>query len=304
MLKPDAIIAELEPVVELGCSSATWRRPRSGSPTRSSRGAGVGTSSPARPGPSDSDVPLDRRGAQRPVRQPPDRGQPAVLLPHDRGDVRARRTPGASGTGAGRPRRGGTRSPSATTSPSPGRSTRSPSSGPAWPRSSCGQVPEPESPPTASPTSPCRSWPPGSPTTTPASSSTTPPATRCMKRVASDENRHYIFYRDLVTRRPRDRPVGRGPGHRPPGAGLRDARHRHRRLRHPRPGHRQGRDLRLPASTTTRSSSRSSCATGASSGLEGLDAEAEAARQSALRYIGRVGKAAKRLARHREPALA
>ena len=35
--------------------------------------------------------------------------------------------------------------------------------------------------------------------------------------------------------------------------------------------------------------------------IEGLDAEAEEARTSALRYIGRVGKAAKRLARRREP---
>ena len=34
-----------------------------------------------------------------------------------------------------------------------------------------------------------------------------------MKKVASDENRHYLFYRDLVQRRPRGRPVrhGRSP---------------------------------------------------------------------------------------------
>ena len=35
-------------------------------------------------------------------------------------------------------------------------------------------------------------------------------------------------------------------------------------------------------------------------GLEGLDAEGEAARHSCLRHIGRVGKAARRLARRRE----
>ena len=37
--------------------------------------------------------------------------------------------------------------------------------------------------------------------------------------------------------------------------------------------------------------------------VEGLDAEAEQARDSALRHIDRVGKAAKRLASPREPAL-
>ena len=72
-----------------------------------------------------------RRGAQRAVRQPPHRGQPAVLLPHHRRHVRRRRARGASGPGAGRPRRAATRSSSATTSPSraldrPGRARAGP----------------------------------------------------------------------------------------------------------------------------------------------------------------------------------
>ena len=82
-----------------------------------------------------------------------------------------------------------------------------------------------------------------------------------------------------------------------PGTGIPD-------FADPRPGHRQGRHLRLRRSTTTRSSCRCVVRHWGLEGLEGLDDEAEAARQSALRYIRRVGIAAKRLARHREPALA
>ena len=66
-----------------------------------------------------------------------------------------------------------------------------------------------------------------------------------MKKVASDENRHYLFYRDLVTAALEVDPSGMVLRHRAPGAHLRDARHRHPRLRGARQGHRQGRHLRL-----------------------------------------------------------
>ena len=49
-------------------------------------------------------VPRARRRAGRPLREPPDRGQPALLLPHDRQHVRARRVgrvdPAVDGRGA------------------------------------------------------------------------------------------------------------------------------------------------------------------------------------------------------------
>ena len=98
---------------------------------------------------------------------------------------------------------------------------------------------------TASPTSPSRSWPPASPTTTPASCSTDKAGYEVMKKVASDENRHYLFYRDLVSAALEVDPSGTVMRHRAAGAQLRDARHRHPRLRGARQGHRQGRHLRL-----------------------------------------------------------
>ena len=48
-------------------------------------------------------------------------------------------------------------------------------------------------------TSRCKSSRPGSRTTTPGNSVKTPPRYEVMKRIASDENRHYLFYRDLAT---------------------------------------------------------------------------------------------------------
>ena len=66
-----------------------------------------------------------------------------------------------------------------------------------------------------------------------------------MARVAADENLHYLFYRDLRDGRHRGGPVRHDDRHRAPGARVRDAGHRHPRLRRPRRRHRQGR-----ASTT------------------------------------------------------
>ena len=65
-----------------------------------------------------------------------------------------------------------------------------------------------------------------------------------MKRVAADENLHYLFYRDLIDRGPGDRPVRDGRGHQAPDAELRDARVGDHGLLRARPGHRPRRDLR------------------------------------------------------------
>ena len=69
-----------------------------------------------------------------------------------------------------------------------------------------------------------------------------------MKRVAADENLHYLFYRDLVLGRFGGRPVGDDRGHQAPDPEIRDARRRDPGLRPARQGHRPGRDLRpVPA---------------------------------------------------------
>jgi acyl-[acyl-carrier-protein] desaturase len=124
-----------------------------------------------------------------------------------------------------------------------------------------------------------------------------------MKRVASDENRHYLFYRDLVSaalevdpsavvqaidRQVRDFEM--------PGTGIVDF------GTHARAIARAGiydfevhHDLILQPVVIRHWGIES---------LTGLDADAEAARVSALRHIERVGKAGKRLAARREPALA
>ena len=101
------------------------RRPAARAPPRRRQGVvppraravepGPGLRPRARPGTPTTSVPLDRRGPQRPVRQPPHRGQPPVLLPHDRAACSGATAPGASGSGGGRPRRAATRSSSATT---------------------------------------------------------------------------------------------------------------------------------------------------------------------------------------------
>jgi len=123
-----------------------------------------------------------------------------------------------------------------------------------------------------------------------------------MKRVASDENRHYLFYRDLVSaaleidpslvvaaidRQVRDFEM--------PGTGIVDF------GSHARAIARAGiydfgvhHDSILQPVVVRH---------WAIEQLEGLDAEGEAARTSALRHIERVGKAARRLAARREPVL-
>ena len=65
-----------------------------------------------------------------------------------------------------------------------------------------------------------------------------------MARVATDENHHFLFYRDLTSAALAARPVQHGEGDRAAGARLRDARHRHPRLRGARARHRQGGHLR------------------------------------------------------------
>jgi len=123
-----------------------------------------------------------------------------------------------------------------------------------------------------------------------------------MKRVASDENRHHLFYRDLVTAALEvdasivveaiDRQVREFEM---PGTGIVDF------SSHARAIAKAGiydfavhHDLILQPVVVRHWRLES---------IEGLDAAGEAARESALRHIQRVGKAAKRLQARREPAL-
>ena len=120
-----------------------------------------------------------------------------------------------------------------------------------------------------------------------------------MKKVASDENRHYLFYRDLVHRGARGRSVRHGDRHRAPGAHLRDARHRHPRLR----GHAKA---IAKAGIYDFAVHHDQILVGVVvrhwkiADLTGLTPEGEAARDSVLARIDRVGKLAAKMAARRE----
>ena len=122
---------------------------------------------------------------------------------------------------------------------------------------------------------------------------------KVMARVATDENLHFLFYRDLVNaalevdpsstvmaieRQVRDFEM--------PGTGIPG-------LLRARPGHRQGRHLRPASSTTSRSSCPWCSATGAWPTLEGLSDEADQARHSVIDRIDRIGRAGRRMAERR-----
>ena len=147
---------------------------------------------------------------------------------------------------------------SATTSPSPGPSTRCSSSGPAWPRSSAARCPSPRRPLDGFVYVALQEL-----ATRIAHHNTgklldDQAGYEVMKQVASDENRHYLFYRDLVDRGARARPVRawccaierQVRTFEMPGTGILDfeahakaiAKRRHLRLRRPpRPDPRAGR---------------------------------------------------------------
>ena len=65
-----------------------------------------------------------------------------------------------------------------------------------------------------------------------------------MKRVAADENLHYLFYRDLVTAALEIDPSGMVEAIKRQVLHFEMPGHRHPRFRRPRQGHRPGRDLR------------------------------------------------------------
>ena len=124
-----------------------------------------------------------------------------------------------------------------------------------------------------------------------------------MNRVAADENLHYLFYRDLADRGDRGRAVGDGDGDRTERVQLRDAGHRHHRLCRActRDGRRGVYDFAIhhdqvvaPVVLHHWKLDR----------IEGLDAEAEAAREHTLAYIARLGKAAGRIRERSEAATA
>ena len=105
-----------------------------------------------------------------------------------------------------------------------------------------------------------------------------------MARVAADENLHYLFYRDLVSEAHHHRPVGRGAGHRPAGAGVRDARDGHPQLQGPGGVHRPGRDLR-PLPPLRPGPGAGGARHWKLEEVEGLSAEAEEARSRVLPFM-------------------
>jgi acyl-[acyl-carrier-protein] desaturase len=122
-----------------------------------------------------------------------------------------------------------------------------------------------------------------------------------LKRVASDENRHYLFYRDLVTAALELDPSGMAVAidrqvrdFEMPGTGIVDFATHARAIASAGIYDFQIHHDQILQAVVVRHWALES--------LEGLDDAGEAARHSALRHIGRVGKAAKRLARHRELA--
>lgn len=124
-----------------------------------------------------------------------------------------------------------------------------------------------------------------------------------LKRVASDENRHYLFYRDLVTAALELDPSGMVAAidrqvrdFEMPGTGIVDFASHARAIAAAGIYDYQIHHDQILQAVVVRHWGLES--------VEGLDGEAEAARHTALRHIHRVGTAAKRLSRRREPALA
>jgi acyl-[acyl-carrier-protein] desaturase len=120
-----------------------------------------------------------------------------------------------------------------------------------------------------------------------------------LKRVASDENRHYLFYRDLVTDALQIDPSGMAVAidrqvreFEMPGTGIVDFASHARAIANAGIYDFQVHHDQILQAVVVRHWDIE--------GLEDLDAEGEAARHSCLRHIGRVGTAARRLARQRE----
>lgn len=121
-----------------------------------------------------------------------------------------------------------------------------------------------------------------------------------LKRVASDENRHYLFYRDLVTAALEVDPSGmlcaidrQVRDFEMPGTGIVDFATHARAIAAAGIYDFQIHHDQILEAVVLRHWAIES--------IEGLDVDGEAARASVVKHIGRVGKAAKRLARHREP---
>jgi len=124
-----------------------------------------------------------------------------------------------------------------------------------------------------------------------------------LKRVAADENRHYLFYRDLVTAALEIDPSGTVEAidrqvrdFEMPGTGIVDFASHARAIAHAGIYDFQIHHDQILQAVVVRHWDIER--------VERLDGGAEEARHRALRHIERVGKAAKRLARRREPALA
>lgn len=121
-----------------------------------------------------------------------------------------------------------------------------------------------------------------------------------LKRVAADENRHYLFYRDLVTAALELDPSGmlvaidrQVRDFEMPGTGIVDFAAHARQIAAAGIYDFQIHHDQILQAVVVRH--------WAIEDLEGLDDEAEQARHRALRHIERVGKAARRLSRRRDP---
>jgi acyl-[acyl-carrier-protein] desaturase len=121
-----------------------------------------------------------------------------------------------------------------------------------------------------------------------------------LKRVAADENRHYLFYRDLVTAALDIDPSGMVVAidrqvreFEMPGTGIVDFAAHARQIANAGIYDFQIHHDQILQAVVVRHWGLPE--------LAGLDADAEQARHGALRHIERVGKAAKRLSRRREP---
>ena len=293
------LLTELDPGRRAPARAPPRRAPRSGSRTSSCRGAAAATSRPARRG-TPTRSPDRPGGAQRAVREPAHRGQPAVLHEHDHRAVRRRRRVGRVGAAVDR-RRGAAldrapRLPHRDALARPGRArTGAHGAGRAAAR--------------------CRS--PDSPRDTArlrrapgARDAHRAPqhrqAARRPGRLRGHEARRRRREPALPLlprprRRPRSRSTRRAWCSRSsdevrtfemPGTGIID-------FDAPRQGHRPRRASTTSRSTTSRSSCRSCCGTGTSKRLDGLDAEAEAARDALVTRIDRIGTAGRRMAARR-----
>ena len=123
-----------------------------------------------------------------------------------------------------------------------------------------------------------------------------------MKRVAADENLHYLFYRDLVSAALEVDPSGMIEAIKRQTLRLRDAGGGDTGLRRARQGHRPSQALRLVPAPRLDPEAGHPGPLGRGR-QQGLTPSAEAARDRLVQFITRMGRAAARLQRPRAEAV-